>query len=261
MPVSAITCGDQPRTEFDDDELRRLAESIQRFGQLAPIRVRYDEPTDRWVVLVGERRLRACRLAGLETIRVELVERAMTDADILAEQIVENAVRADLQPVEQAHAYRRLMDLNDWNAQDVAATLGIESTKVYRALALLKLPEEVAEQVDAGTIKATAGYELTKLTEPEAQKAVAAKIVAEKLDHGQTVAEVRRRQESAAARVGKKKTVKSRGPSEQKHRGPLGVKVTIQFTSKHAPADIAGDLRAIADRIEADAGPEIIEAA
>ena len=233
MPVSAITCGDQPRTEFDDDELQRLAESIQRFGQLAPIRVRYDEPTDRWIVLVGERRLRACRLAGLETIRVELVERAMTDADILAEQIVENAVRADLQPVEQAHAYRRLMDLNGWNAQELAATLGIEPTKVYRALALLKLPEEVAEQVDAGDDQGDRRLRTDQAApSPRRRRPWRRRSSPRSSTTAETVAEVRRRQESAAARVGKQKTVKSRGPSEQKHRGPLGVKVTIQSTSQ-----------------------------
>src|SRR5690348_14907486 len=71
MPVDAITCSPQPRTEFDEDELQRLADSIKRFGQLAPIRVRHDAERNTWVVLVGERRLRACRLAGLERVRVE----------------------------------------------------------------------------------------------------------------------------------------------------------------------------------------------
>ena len=100
MPVEAIAADPQPRTEFDSEELERLAASIKRFGQLAPIRVRHDPARDTWVVLVGERRLRACKLAGLERVRVEFVEREMTEADVLAEQVVENAVRADLQPVE-----------------------------------------------------------------------------------------------------------------------------------------------------------------
>ena len=109
MPVDAIACGPQPRTEFDEAELQRLADSIKRFGQLAPIRIRHDAEQGIWVVLVGERRLRACRLAGLERVRVEFVERTMTEADVLAEQVVENAVRADLKPVEQARAYERLI--------------------------------------------------------------------------------------------------------------------------------------------------------
>jgi ParB family chromosome partitioning protein len=249
MPIEAIACEDQPRTEFDPEDLRRLAESIQRFGQLAPIRVRRDEAAGRWVVLVGERRLRACRLAGLERVRVELVERPMSDSDILAEQVVENVVRADLQPIEQARAYRRLMDLNGWTAQELAEVLGAEPSGVYRALALLKLPEEVAEQVDNGAIKPTAAYELTKLQIADDQREVARKVVAEGLDHGQTVAEVKRRKSSGR---GARAKGKGRAPVLRRYRGPAGVRITVQATARHSPADIAADLRAIAAQLEGD---------
>ena len=101
----------------------------------------------------------------------------MTEADVLAEQVVENAVRADLQPVEAGRAYKRLMDLNGWTAQQVAETLGVEPTAVYRALSLLKLPEDVAAQVDAGEIKATAAYEISKLQIADDQRELAQKVV------------------------------------------------------------------------------------
>ena len=247
MPIEAIACEAQPRTEFDPDALQRLADSIRRFGQLAPIRVRRDEAAGRWVVLVGERRLRACRLAGLDRVRVELVERPMSDADILAEQVVENVVRADLQPIEQARAYRRLMDLNGWTAQELAEVLGAEPSGVYRALALLKLPEEVAEQVDAGAIKPTAAYELTKLQFADDQRELAQRILAEGLDHGATVAEVKRRR--AASRRGRSKA-KGRAPAPRRYRGPAGVRITVQAAARHTPADIAADLRTIAAEIE-----------
>src|SRR5512135_1806239 len=81
MPVEAIECGEQPRTEFDPEELERLAESIRRFGQLAPIRVRHDEARGKWVVLVGERRLRACKLAGLERVGAGVVEPPRSEVD------------------------------------------------------------------------------------------------------------------------------------------------------------------------------------
>ena len=201
MPVDRIDVDPQVRETFDPDDIARLAASIRRFGQLAPIRVRHDPGRDRWVVLVGERRLRACRLAGLERIRVEFVERAMTEADVLAEQTVENSCRADLTPVEKARAYRRLMDLNDWTADALAETLGVEPTSVYRCLALLKLPEDVAARVDSGEIKATAAYELTKLPTDEDQRAVAdAASSATALDHAATVAEVRRRKGTGKGR-------------------------------------------------------------
>jgi ParB family chromosome partitioning protein len=249
MPLEAISCKDQPRTEFDPGDLMRLAESIRRFGQLAPIRVRRDEAAGRWVVLVGERRLRACRLAGLERVRVELVERPMSETDILAEQVVENVVRADLQPSEQARAYRRLMELNDWTAQELAETLGIDPSGVYRALALLKLPGEVAEQVDAGAIRPTTAYELTKLRFADDQRDLARKIVAEGLDHGAATAEVRRLK--STPRGGRSKA-KGKGSALRHYRGPAGVRVTVQTSARHTLADIAEDLLAIAAQVEAE---------
>lgn len=208
LPVDALVCDLQPRSEFDPDELARLAESIKQFGQLAPIRCRYDEARAQWVVLVGERRLRACRLAGLEKIRVELVERAMTEADILTEQIVENAVRSDLQPVEQGRAYKRLMDLNGWTAQELAQTIGLEPTSVYRSLALLRLPDDVAAQVDAGQIKASSAYEIAKLSVTADQRALALEVLQDRLDHALTVEAARQRR--AGGTRAKPKVVRSR---------------------------------------------------
>jgi ParB family chromosome partitioning protein len=252
MPVDAIACDPQPRTEFDEVELRRLADSIKRFGQLAPIRVRHDAERGAWVVLIGERRLRACRLAGLERVRVEFVERPMTEADVLAEQVVENAVRADLKPVEQARAYERLMALNGWTAQQVAETLGIEPTSVYRSLGLLRLPEDVAARVDTGEIKATAAYEISKLQIADDQRNLADRVVAEGLDHKATAAEVTRHRKARSPGRAKAKG-KLRLPAEQRFRGTRGVRVTVHATSKHTLADVAADLREIATRLDAQA--------
>ncbi len=250
LPVDSIAAESQARSEFDSADLARLAESIKRYGQLAPIRVRFDETRATWIVLVGERRLRACRLAGLERIRVEFVDRAMSEADVLAEQVVENAVRADLQPVEQARAFRRLMDLNHWTAQQLAETLNVEPTGVYRCLALLKLPEDVAARVDSGEIKATAAYELTKLNIADDQREVAERVVSDGLDHKATVAEVTRRRTRSAQAGGKAKT-RARMPAEQRFKGSRGVRLTVQATAKHSMEDLVADLREIADRLEA----------
>jgi ParB family chromosome partitioning protein len=250
MPIDAIACGPQPRTEFDEADLQRLADSIRRFGQLAPIRIRHDAEQGAWVVLVGERRLRACRLAGLERVRVEFVERAMTEADVLAEQVVENAVRADLKPVEQARAYERLMALNGWTAQQLAEMLGIEPTSVYRSLGLLRLPEDVAARVDTGEIRATAAYEISKLQIADDQRELAGRVVAEGLDHKATAAEVTRRRKARSAGRAKGKI---RIPAEQRFRGARGVRVTVFTTGKHSLADIAADLREIAARLDAQA--------
>lgn len=204
LPVDAVGRDEsQPREDFDPDDLERLASRLRRFGQLAPIRVRRDEAAGRWVVLVGERRLRACKLAGLERVRVEFVERPMTEADILAEQMVENVARADLRPVEEGRAYRRLMDLNGWTVEALAVTLGVQPTTVHHRLGLLRLPEDVAARVDAGEIKATAAYEISKLQIADEQREVADRVVSEGLDFKAVESEVKKRR----APVGK-----GRGP-------------------------------------------------
>lgn len=256
MPVDAIDCGPQPRTEFDDADLERLADSIKRFGQLAPIRVRHDEASGKWIVLVGERRLRACRLAGLERVRVEFVERAMTESDILAEQVVENAVRADLKPVEQARAYERLMSLNGWTAQQVAETLGIEPTGVYRSLGLLRLPDDVAARVDTGEIRATAAYEISKLQIADEQRELADLVVADGLDHKATAAEVARRRKSGPTGSGKAKGRGVRKPTRRVFRKAAGCTVTFENGRGLEPQMIRAALAEIAARLDAEASDQ-----
>lgn len=224
LPVDSVGRDDgQPREEFDHDDLARLAASIKRFGQLAPIRVRHHD--GRWIVLVGERRLRACKLAGLERVRVEFVERPMAESDVLAEQIVENVARADLRPVEEAKAYKRLMDLNGWHIEQLAETLGIEPTTVHHRLGLLRLPEDVMERVDAGEIKVTAAYEISKLQIADDARKVADLVVSEGLDYKSTVAEVARRKPS--------KSGQGRGPSKprklnSKTYRAAGYRITVE---------------------------------
>src|SRR5262245_10602659 len=100
---------EQPRKEFDPEALARLAESLKTRGQLQPIRVRWDQSRGGYVVVVGERRWRAAQLAGLETVTCVVVTGAPTAAELLEDQLVENALREDLKPVEQARAFRTLM--------------------------------------------------------------------------------------------------------------------------------------------------------
>lgn len=267
LPVESIGAEAQPRTEFDDDGINRLADSIKRYGQLAPIRVRHDEASGRWVVLVGERRLRACRAAGLPRVRVEFVERAMTEADVYAEQVVENAVRADLKPVEQTRAYSRLMELNGWSAQQLAQTLGVEETAVYRSLGLARLPDDVAERVDSGEIRATAAYEISKLADPEDQRELAGRVVAEGLDHSATVAEVRRRKSGSSGQGGSARPDSGRSAKLPRVK-VAGGKVTIEPTRvvlelrrEGTAAKIAAFLREIADQLDPPSALDRTEAA
>jgi ParB family transcriptional regulator, chromosome partitioning protein len=187
IPVAKIDRDpNQPRQEFDDEELAQLAESLRIRGQLQPIRVRWDESKGMYVILAGERRWRAARMAGLDKLSCVIHEGDPTDEETLAMQLVENALRADLKPVEQARAYRRLMDAKGYSTRELAAELHIAQTSVVRALTLLELPTDVQARVEGGELAATVAAELTKLPEPAMQAEVAQAIV----DQGLTRSEV-----------------------------------------------------------------------
>ena len=99
----------QPREEFDPEGLERLAQSLRQRGLLQPIRVRWDAGQERYVIICGERRWRAAKMAGLESLACVIVEGDLTHQERLAIQLVENALREDLKPIEQARAYKTLM--------------------------------------------------------------------------------------------------------------------------------------------------------
>jgi ParB/RepB/Spo0J family partition protein len=141
----------QPRKVFDEEQLRELAASLVRHGQLQPIRVRKAPCVGRYIVVAGERRWRAARLANLQKIdAVVVAERGDTDV-IREEQVVENLQRAELSPLESAHAYRSLMERWSCSQAEVARRLGVSTSTVSRALALLQSPDETRAAIAAGT--------------------------------------------------------------------------------------------------------------
>src|SRR4051794_37751972 len=132
----------QPRKVFDEESLGRLSESLKKFGQLMPIRVRWDQAIAKWVIISGERRYRAALGAGLPSITCHFAEEELHGSRVLEEQVVENCLREGLTPTEQALAFKALMEAGGWSARRVADELGLASGTVTKALALLKLPED-----------------------------------------------------------------------------------------------------------------------
>jgi len=169
---------DQPRTEFDAEALALLAESIRVRGQLQPIRVRWNPGADRYVVVVGERRYRAALLAGLESVACVVAASSATPEDILEDQLVENALRVDLRPVEQARAYRALMERRGLTREALATRLHVSPGSVSKALALLSLPERIRDRVEAGSIPPDTAYELSLVSDPAQRDALADRVAA-----------------------------------------------------------------------------------
>jgi ParB family chromosome partitioning protein len=183
----------QPRVEFADEDLEQLALSIREKGQLSPIRVRWSESLEKWIIISGERRWRATQRAGLNEIECYFHDGDLTVSEILEQQLIENCLRQDLQPIEEAKAFAELMKLNGWTGKDVAQVLRVHPSRVSRALALLKLPEAVQEQVSLGNIPARSAYEISKLSDPQSQAVLAAEAAAGKLPHDQAARAVRQR--------------------------------------------------------------------
>ena len=144
----------QPRRVFDDADLDDLGQSLKNHGQLQPIRVRWDAAADRWMLVAGERRYRAAVKAGIRTLEATIMTQSDPADRVLAFQMVENALRADLTPLEAGAAYRELMAVWNCTQQELAARLHVSQSKVSRAIAALDLPADVQQAVDDGKVGA-----------------------------------------------------------------------------------------------------------
>jgi ParB family transcriptional regulator, chromosome partitioning protein len=187
---------EQPRTEFSDEAIARLAQSVRDKGQLSPIHVRWDDGLTQWIIVSGERRWRAMQRAGLKTIDCCFHEDDLSRSEILEQQLIENLLREDLQPIEEAKAFAALIELNGWTGRQLAEALRIAPSKVTRALALLKLPADVQERIEAGDVSARSGYEISKLADERQQRALAERAAT----HAETARAVRQRRGVAAAK-------------------------------------------------------------
>ena len=127
----------------------------------------------------------------IPTLDCLVVKRSMTDGEKLTLQLIENCVREDLKPIEQAHAFRTLMDREGWTAEQVAKELNLSPQTVGRALALLGLPGPVQELVETGSLPPSTAAELRSINSPAKQAEVAARIVREGKNRDQALAEIR----------------------------------------------------------------------
>jgi len=147
---------DQPRKTFDDQDLADLAGSLRDHGQCEPVRVRWEAGRDRYIIVAGERRWRAAQQAGLTTLTAVVETREMSPDKVLEMQIVENALRVDLTPLEAGRAYQTLMKLWACNQTQLAQRLHISQPKVSRSLEALNLPADIQADVEQGKTGAMA---------------------------------------------------------------------------------------------------------
>jgi ParB family chromosome partitioning protein len=246
----------QPRAEFDDDAIDRLAASLSSHGLIQPISVRWSDEMGKYLIVAGERRWRAAGRAGRRTIAAVVLEGEPSASRILELQLVENALREDLKPVEQARAFRTLMESNGWTGARLAGALNLNAASVSRSLALLELPCTVQASVERGELPASVAYEVSKLGDPADQAEVAARVVAEGLNRAEVARAVKSRTSpSKKGRGGRPAKV-----TERSFKTAAGPKVTVEFRRGLDPGLIraallqaVGTLDAEADQAEAAA--------
>lgn len=173
----------QPRTVMDESKLVELSRSIKRSGVIQPIIVRCVDG-DTFEIVAGERRWRAAQQAGL--LRVPVVVRDVPDDKLLELALIENLQREDLNPVEEAEAYRRLMDEYRLTQEQVASLVGKERATVANYIRLLGLPPEVRANLASGALAMGHARALIGLNEPAAQRRAAREVVARGLSVRET---------------------------------------------------------------------------
>ncbi len=168
---------EQPRKNFDEDALQELADSIKQFGLLQPILVQ-DRKTY-YEIIAGERRWRAAKLAGLKEVPV--IIRDYTEQEIVEISLIENIQREDLNPIEEAQAYKRLLTEFNLKQDEVAERVSKSRTAVTNSMRLLKLCDEVQQMIIDDMISTGHARALISIEDPEEQYTIAQRIFDEKL--------------------------------------------------------------------------------
>ena len=168
----------QPRTHFKEEDLAELVHSVREFGVLQPVVVRTNAD-GAYELIMGERRTRAAREAGLKTIPAILRETA--EEDLLRDALLENLHRSELNPLEEASAYQQLLEDFGTTQEDLAARIGRSRPQISNTIRLLKLPVPVQQRVAAGVLSAGHARAILSLSDPEAMQRLADKVVNEDL--------------------------------------------------------------------------------
>lgn len=173
---------DQPRKNFDEDALLELSDSIKQFGVLQPLLVR--KRKDYYEIIAGERRWRAAKLAGVKEVPV--IEKEYTDQEILEIGLIENIQRENLNPIEEAIAYKRLLEEFKLKQDEVAERVSKSRTAVTNSMRLLKLSDKVQQMIIDDMISTGHARALLAIDDPELQYTLANKIFDEKLSVRET---------------------------------------------------------------------------
>ena len=179
VPISRIEPNpDQPRKDFDEKAMAELADSIREKGIIQPIIVERKE-SGGFVIIAGERRYRAAKMIGLEEVPVIIKNYGQDERLEIA--LIENIQRSDLNPIEEAEAYQKLIEMHNYTQDQVAKKVGKQRTTIANALRILKLPDEIKKQLSEGIITPGHARAILSLEDSIDQKELTQSIINEKL--------------------------------------------------------------------------------
>lgn len=213
----------QPRTEFDDSQLEELAASIRAQGMIQPLIV---SPTGKgtYTIVAGERRWRAAQRAGLTVVPV-VVRQVRDDRELLELALVENLQRADLNPMEEAEAYRTLQENFNLSQEEIATRVGKARPAVTNTLRLLKLPPAIQDFLRSGRLTAGQVRPLLTITDPDRQQELAERALREGLS-------ARSMEELAGGKKPGGKRGKSAAKSPEPHAAAAADRLTRQLQTR-----------------------------
>jgi ParB family transcriptional regulator, chromosome partitioning protein len=223
----------QPRTHMDDERIEELSKSIRANGIIQPIVVRKVDTG--YEIIAGERRWRAAQRAGL--LKVPVVVRDVPEDRLLAIALIENIQREDLNPIEEAHAYRRLADEFHLTQEQIADAVGKDRSSIANFLRLLRLPQEVRSNLASGALSMGHARALLALADEATQLQFARDIVSGNLSVRETEALIRKAQSAPAAKPEPPKDVHTRA-AEDKLRLALGTRVRIVRRGKGGKLEV-----------------------
>lgn len=220
----------QPRKHFDEDALLELAESIKQYGVLQPLLV--SDKKGYYEIIAGERRWRAAKIAGLKEIPVIVKE--FTEQEVVEISLIENIQREDLNPIEEAMAYKRLLDEFHLKQDEIAERVAKSRTAVTNSMRLLKLDEKVQQMLIDEMISAGHARAILALPDKEKQASVAVKVFDEKMSVRETEKLVKTLMEPPREKNVEKNTTEDAvyESLEEKMKAIMGTKVVINRKKK-----------------------------
>lgn len=226
----------QPRRTFEPSALKDLADSLRKKGIIQPLIVRPTGNPEQFEIVAGERRWRAAQMAQIH--QVPVIVRELDDTEVLEIAIIENVQRAELSAIEEAQAYRQLMDRFGHTQEKIAEALSKSRSHIANILRLLALPQDVQSMVEAGTL--TAGHARALITTPNATE-LARQVVGRGLTVRQTEALVRKSAVPPAARA-RLAGMREKDADTRVLEGDLSANLKMGVTINHEPGGERGRL-------------------